>query len=202
MILAVDLETCGVPLWKLPSSHPDQPHIVQFAAQLIDPESRTVRASWDMIIAPNGWTIPEAAVAVHGITTQRAEANGVKESIAVRTYIDAWAQCDAVLGYNTAFDRRMLRIAMVRDGMSRTQIETFERKKSIDVMQLATPVCKLPPTDAMMATNQRTFKTPNLTQAALLLLGERLSNAHNAAADLDVTLRLYWQLQDLKKERL
>jgi DNA polymerase-3 subunit epsilon len=201
MILAIDLETTGVPLWKRPSIEREQPHIVQFAAQLIDPESRTVRSAWDMIIAPNGWTIPEEAVAIHGITNQRAEADGVRESIAVRTYINAWSQCDAVLGYSTAFDKRMMRIAMLRDGMSRPQIERFERKPTIDVMQLVTPACKLPPTDAMMASNQRTFKTPSLVQAALLLLGERMTEAHNATADLEVTLKLYWQLQDSKKER-
>jgi DNA polymerase III subunit epsilon len=200
MLLAIDAETTGVPLWKLPSSHPEQPHIVQLAAQLIDPETRTARASWDMLVAPNGWTIPNAATAIHGISQERAATEGVNESIAVRTYMDAWAQADVVLGYSTAFDQRIMRIAMVREGMTRPEIEAYERKRAIDVMAMVTPICKIPPTDKMMATGNRTYKTPSLVQAALVLLGERMPGAHNAAHDLEFTLKLYWQVQDLKRE--
>lgn len=202
MILAIDVETQGLPLFQRQSDHPDQPHLVQFAAAVVDPETRASVSAWNMIIKPDGWLIPPEATAIHGISTDQAANEGVKESIAVRTYIDAWQRCDTILGYSTGFDRRIMRIAMLRDGMTRAQIEAIEKKQAIDVMALCTPLCKLPPSAAMMATGRKTFKTPTLAQATLMLLGERLAGAHHAEIDLEATLRLYWMIQDLKKDNL
>lgn len=201
MILALDVETSGLPEWKKSSANPDQPHIVQFAAAIVNPETRALHASWDMIVAPDGWTISSEMTAIHGISQERAAAEGVKESLVVRTYIDAWQRCATILGYNVQFDRRIMRIAMIRDGMTRAQIEAIEKKSAIDVMKLATPICKLPPSHAMMAAGIKSYKTPSLEQAVLVLLGERMPGAHNAATDLEYTLRLFWELQDLHKTR-
>lgn len=35
-----DTETQFLPLWKEPSEHPDQPHIVELAAVLVDTQTR------------------------------------------------------------------------------------------------------------------------------------------------------------------
>jgi DNA polymerase III subunit epsilon len=199
MILAMDLETTGIPLWKDPSQHPDQPHIVQFSARLIDDETRTVVTQWDMVIKPNGWTIPKEMTEIHGITTEKALEVGVNEGIAVEIYLMAWKKAGFLLGFNPAFDRRIMRIAMLRHGMTRPAIEAVEKKRVIDVMHICTSLCQIPPSDAMMATGRRTFKTPNLGQAVQMLLGRRHIGAHNAIDDLDATLELYWLTQDLKR---
>ncbi|WP_182340872.1 hypothetical protein [Comamonas koreensis] len=59
LALAYDTETTGLPLFKEPSEHPDQPHIVQLGAILVDLNTRTTIASMDVIIRPDGWTIPD-----------------------------------------------------------------------------------------------------------------------------------------------
>ena len=82
-ILFYDTETTGLPDFKAPSEAPHQPHIVQLAALLVDPDSRQTIASMDVIVRPAGWTIPGEVAAVHGITTERAEAVGVQEKLAV-----------------------------------------------------------------------------------------------------------------------
>jgi DNA polymerase-3 subunit epsilon len=199
MILAMDLETTGLVLWKTPSDDPGQPHIVQFAAKLVDPNTRQAIAAWDLVVRPDGWIIPPAAIAIHGITQEEAVRLGVKESIVTRTYMDAWARASVILGYVPLFDQRIMRIALLRDGASRRQIEALERKPIVDVMQAATPRCKLPPSSAMMAAGNNTFKSPTLTQAVRTLLGERVTDAHNATTDLEMTLRLHWHIQDLTK---
>jgi len=50
--LAFDTETTGLPLFKEPSEHPDQPHIVQLAAVLVDLDTRRELASMDVIVKP------------------------------------------------------------------------------------------------------------------------------------------------------
>lgn len=59
MIIFYDTETTGLPLWREPSEHPDQPHIVEIA-------------SMNALIRPDGWTISPEAAAIHGISQERA----------------------------------------------------------------------------------------------------------------------------------
>ena len=74
MTLAIfyDTETSGLPLFKEPSEDPRQPHIVQLAACLVDLDTGQTVSSMDVIVRPNGWTIPDNVAAIHGITTERA----------------------------------------------------------------------------------------------------------------------------------
>lgn len=57
-ILFYDTETSGLPLFHEPSEHPDQPHIVQLGACLVDPDTRRVISTIDLIVRPDGWEIP------------------------------------------------------------------------------------------------------------------------------------------------
>ena len=77
--LFYDTETTGLPDWHQPSDGPQQPHIVQLAACLVDLDTRETIDSMDMIIRPDGWVIPDDVAEVHGITTERATAEGCNE---------------------------------------------------------------------------------------------------------------------------
>ena len=66
-----DTETTGLPQFKLPSDHPSQPHLVDIAALLYN-EVGELMESFEAIIRPDGWTIPDEAARVHGITTEMA----------------------------------------------------------------------------------------------------------------------------------
>ena len=72
LILFYDTETTGLPLYKEPSEHPDQPHIVQLAAALVDSETRKIVSSMDFIINPSTYEIPEEMTAIHRISTEYA----------------------------------------------------------------------------------------------------------------------------------
>jgi DNA polymerase-3 subunit epsilon len=87
MLLAFDTETTGLVDFRMPSDHPSQPHLVQLAAVLIDEETWQERASLSVIIEPEGWQIPEAASAVHGIDTETAKRCGVPLSAAIWPFI-------------------------------------------------------------------------------------------------------------------
>lgn len=58
-VLFYDTETSGLPDWHAPSEAPQQPHIVQIAAGLVDVDTRAMVAGLDLIVAPDGWTIPD-----------------------------------------------------------------------------------------------------------------------------------------------
>jgi DNA polymerase-3 subunit epsilon len=76
-ILFYDNETTGLPLWNLPSEHPDQPRVTQLAALLCDEATGADLQQMNMIILPDGWTIPIELQEMTGITMERAMAEGV-----------------------------------------------------------------------------------------------------------------------------
>jgi len=73
MFLIFDTETTGLPKkWKAPISDVDNwPRMVQLAWQCHDIEGNFLFAK-NHVITPDGYTIPEDVVAVHGISTEIA----------------------------------------------------------------------------------------------------------------------------------
>lgn len=203
LLMIYDTETTGLPDWRSPSDAPHQPHPVQLAALLADTDSREVVEETNLIVRPDGWTIPDEVSALHGITTERALAEGIPEGLVVNEYVRFHDRALAgISAYGISFDERIMRIAMLRDGLSRADIEAREARPKFCVMRACTPICKLPPTDAMMATGRRTFKTPKLEEAIRHFFDEGLDGAHDAMVDVRATLRLYWHLKDMEKATL
>jgi len=64
LYLFFDTETNG--LWRrdLEATDPNQPHLVQIAAQLVDEDEKVVN-QYSMLIRPEGWTIPKDAEDVY-----------------------------------------------------------------------------------------------------------------------------------------
>ena len=53
-----DTETTGLPLFREPSEHPGQPHLVQLAAALVDLDTRETVASLDVVVRPTAGPFP------------------------------------------------------------------------------------------------------------------------------------------------
>jgi len=61
-------------------------------------------------------------------------------------------------------------------------------------MDAAKPLCRIPPTDKMMATGRKTFKTPNLAEAYRHFTGEEFADAHRALPDARAALAILSKL--------
>ena len=77
MYLIFDTETTGLPQnYKAPLTDFDNwPRLVQIAWQLHEPNGKLVAAK-NLIVKPEGFTIPYNSAQIHGITTERALAEG------------------------------------------------------------------------------------------------------------------------------
>lgn len=194
-IMFFDTETTGLPQWKQPSDHPSQPHLCQFTAILVDgaPEREIDYA--DLLVKPDGWTIEPDALARHGIALERLMADGLPERDAVDTFLRMRAKADLVCAFGIDFDMRIMRIAMLRHGMTKREADDLAAATTTHcVMRQVTPLCKIPPTDKMMAVGRKTYKTPTLGEAIKALFGETLEDAHDARADVLATSRLYFHV--------
>ena len=112
-IIFDDFETTKLPLWKEPSELPEQPHIVQVAAVMVDPGTRKILQSIDLIVKHHGWVSSPEALEVHGITAEMANDIGVEEHYAVALMIELCRNRKRVF-YNKNFDNRIQRIGTKR----------------------------------------------------------------------------------------
>ena len=203
LALFYDTETSGLPLFSQPSEHPDQPHIVQLGAALVDLDTRKVRASLDVIIRPDGWTIPAVTSAIHGITTEMAMDLGVPAAHAIDMFLELWAQGSRVrIGHNESFDARILRIALMRHVDPRDRdlaipvSDEWKAGRAECTQRLATPFVKAPPSAKMLAVGRNHIKSANLGEAYQHFTGKPLEDAHSAMADVLGCMAVWFGIQD------
>ncbi len=191
--LFYDTETTGLPDFKAPSESAHQPHIVQLAALLVDMDTRETIQSMDVIIRPDGWTIPDDVAAVHGITTEHAAEVGIPENLAVSMFMELWVGRPRI-AHNEQFDARILRIALMRH-QSEDAADIWKSGPTECTARLATPICALPPTEKMKAVGRFHHKTPNLGEAYRHFTGKELENAHSAMADVLACRDVYFAIK-------
>lgn len=192
-----DFETSGLPLFDQPSDDPGQPHIVQVGAQLVNLDTRVVVQSLDVIVRPNGWSIPDEVSAIHGITTEMAMDLGVSEELAAEMLLELWKPSAPRLriGHNEPFDARIMRIALKRFFDDPTA-DGWKAGSAQCTQKLSTPILKLPPTEKMRAAGRGHYKSANLREAYEFFTGQKLTGAHNAMVDVDGCKTVYFAIQD------
>jgi len=192
--LYYDTETTSFPLWREPSEDPRQPHLTQVAAFLTDDDGKKM-GSIDLLVDPEGWSIPEDVQRLTGITEERAAAGGVPECVALAAFIALWARADIRVAHNESFDARIIRIALHRySGIFDPDI--WSEGAAECTMRLATPLLKLPATEKMVAAGRaNSFKAPNLSEAHMGLLGREMSGAHNAMFDVIACMAIHKEIK-------
>lgn len=184
-----DTETTGLPLFKEPSEHPGQPHIVQLGACMVDLDTWKTLATIDVVVRPEGWTIPDEVAAIHGITTELAGDIGVPESLAVEMLLDLMGS-RLRIAHNEQFDARIVRIACMRH-FEPSQADQWKAGAAECTAELSTPILKIPPTARMKAAGFTKFKTANLTEAYRFFTGRDLVGAHSALVDVHACMDVY-----------
>lgn len=199
--LFYDTETTGLPLFREPSEHPDQPHLVQLGANLVDLDTRTVLSSIDVIIKPNGWTIPDEVADIHGITTEKAHDLGIPEETAIDMLLSMWGN-RLRIAHNEQFDARILRIAAKRyldprePMLAISPSDEWKAGRSECTAVMTTPLCQLPPTEKMRKAGFNNFKTPKLAEAYRHFFGKDFEGAHTAGADTKACMEVYFAVKD------
>ncbi|WP_447915888.1 3'-5' exonuclease [Delftia acidovorans] len=159
--------------------------------------TRAVLSSIDVIVKPNGWTIPDDVTKIHGITTEKALDLGVPEDVVVSMLLSMWGGRMRV-AHNESFDARILRIGIKRYIYAREpatalpQSDIWKAGPSARTALLTTSICQLPPTEKMRAVGMGKFKTPKLTEAYHHFYGRDFEGAHTAGADVASCIAVYF----------
>lgn len=195
MILFFDTETTGFFQDRLPVDHPDQPYIVQLAAQLCEDDGLPV-SGFSFIVDPGigAISIPERASAVHGITDEQAVQFGVSLEFALSAFTHLYQRADLVCAHNIKFDRGVIEAAISRHYKKVMPL----RKPLFCTMEAATPIINLPPTERMKAVGFDKPKPPKLEECIRHFFNEELADAHDAMADVAACRRVYLHLKAIE----
>lgn len=191
MFLIFDTETTGVPDFKKPADDPSQPRLCSVAACLVD-DAGEVLDEFYSLVNPKGWseeTIARAddAFKINGLTMERLRDEGDALDAILGKLDWLQARSEGVATYGITFDTKMIRSERRRLGLE----DRYGAKPTFCVQRAAVNLCKIAPTEKMMASGRKWFKTPNLTEAVRILLDEELEGAHDALADTKATVKLF-----------
>jgi DNA polymerase-3 subunit epsilon len=105
-------------------------------------------------------------------------------------------QCSARVAFNIDFDKRLLAREAHICGIEHDS----DGLESHCVMRMAKPICKLPPTDKMMATGRKDFKPPKLEEAYQHFFGKSMDGAHDAMNDVKATAAIFFAILAAQNE--
>ncbi|MFK0048454.1 3'-5' exonuclease [Streptomyces sp. NPDC090741] len=165
VLIGFDLETTG--------TEPGESRIVTAAVVEVRAGEVRDRRGW---LADPGIPIPEGASAIHGISTERAVAQGrpareVADEVA-RALVEHWRRGAVVVAYNAAFDLTLLTAELARHGLP----SLAERLGGMDTGPVVDPLT----IDRAVDRYRRGKRT---LEAVCGVYGVTLDSAHDAGAD-------------------
>jgi DNA polymerase III subunit epsilon len=187
MYLFFDTETTGLPKnYKAPVTDVNNwPRLVQIAWHLYDASGNLLEKS-DFIIKPSGFTIPVESSKVHGITTDKAMAEGQDLTQVMNLFNEQINKVNFLVAHNISFDEKIVGAEFIRTNL---QSPLFQKTR-LCTMNASTNYCKIQ--------GPYGYKWPKLQELHNKLFGTNFEEAHNAAADIEATARCFWKMRELK----
>lgn len=185
LLFFFDTETTGLPRsWNAPLRDLDNwPRMVQLAWLLCDGAGNEIAAA-SRIVLPQGYVIPAEASRVHGITTERALAEGRPLAEVLDEALPNLEKAAAAVAHNVSFDEKILGAECLRLGRPHPLL----KKPTRCTMKESTAFCALPG-------RYGDFKYPNLTELHRKLFNKPFAGAHDALADVRACKAAFYELR-------
>lgn len=164
-VLAFDLETSGLLDYKAEADASHQPHIVALAAIIFEGGEQTGEG-FSFLVRPEGFTIPESATKISGISQRDAARRGIPARVAVSCLTNLSKTVNVITSFGfESFDAKVVRCALARMKVDclfpPVGAEGFCSKDA------AKALCKIPGEEG-------SYKAPDLATASLTLLNKPL----------------------------
>lgn len=183
--LFFDTETTGLPQnYNAPYSDlANWPRVVQLAWVLADAEKKILEEK-SFIIKPDGFSIPAASAAVHGIDDAKANELGIPLVEALGVFNKSLLEASPTLvAHNILFDINVLGAEFLRTNIS----TNFMDLTQVCTMKSSIEFCGLP-----------NRKFPKLAELHRRLFDADFENAHDALADVLACYRCFFELKARK----
>jgi DNA polymerase III epsilon subunit-like protein len=140
-------------------------------------------AEHDFIIKPDSYKIPKTASAIHGITTERAQKEGISLVLVLTQFQKSLENCSYIVGHNIDFDLNVIAAEFYRTGMSLPR--STPKKKC--TMKSSARLCNLK--------RGMGYKNPTLAELHHILFGLPVSDSHTALNDARACMRCFFELR-------
>ena len=206
-VLVFDTEATGLPKTKI--INPDAlhlwPHIVQFSYLIYDTELNDVLVVGDNIVKVGaGINIPAESTAIHGITNQMSQTEGVSLSQALQGFFRDLQTADRLVGHNISFDVNLVIVELLRmiyNPASNSGADVSANKNNLhQIANFKNTYCTLQESIDLCAIKAVTKlgkeynKFPKLIELHQKLFRTIPNNLHNSLTDILVTLRCYMMM--------
>jgi len=186
MYLFIDTET---------SNFPPRARVLQLAMLLTDEEGNSMAEHCSLIRLDEGVTVSEGAQAVHGFSAELCNKYGISASGAYNLFTGFANLATCIIAHNAKFDMQMMEIE------ASAAVKPIPAKRIVCTMEAATPICKIPPTEKMLAAGRTHYKAPNLKEALSVLCGRELEGAHHAMVDVKACRDVFFALKAMGEIR-
>ncbi len=188
MYIIFDTETTGLPKnWKAPVTDSENwPRLVQLAWQLHEYDGTLINAG-NLTVSPDGFDIPYNAAKIHGITTEKALAEGIELNEVLTRFHEDFSKAKYAVGHNIEFDIFIVGAEYHRDNRD---YEPVTLKDQLDTKTFGTDFCQIP------GGKGGRFKWPTLTELHQKLFNIPFDDAHDAAYDVHATAKCFFGLID------
>lgn len=188
--LIVDCETTGLPLnWDAPIEDLDNwPRIVQLSWNLVDGSGKIcdlIYTFGNHIIKPDGFSIPNSATQIHGISNEVAHEEGKDLNYVLDKFGKCATLASAIVGHNLSFDINVLNAEFLR---CRYQ-SPLSTVREICLMKSTIDFCKIE--------SKGKYKYPKLSELYYKLFDTELKISHDAQLDVDAAAKCLMELLNL-----
>ena len=183
MIIFIDVETTGLPkTYNAPASDTDNwPRVVEVAWVLCSNLGEEINHK-SCLIRPDGFEIPSAATAIHGITTERAQDLGISIASALDEFTRDIHAADLVVGHNVSFDQKILECEYFR----------LDKENPLAIIPM---MCTMRASTEYCAIETRHgYKWPKLSELYWKLFQQDIVDEHRASKDAEATARCFFEL--------
>ncbi len=185
MYLIFDTETTGLPKnYQAPlDDFSNWPRAVQIAWSLYDSEGNHWE-SYNYIIKPNGFIIPDEVAKIHRVTQERAMNEGIELHEVLEHFISDVQKSEFLVGHNIDFDDKIVGCELMRENM----FSPLTNANKICTMKSSVQVCKIP-------SPRGGYKWPNLTELYKHLFQTGFPEAHDALVDVKACADCFFELK-------
>lgn len=191
----IDTETTGLPINdNLPYTELDNwPHLVQVAL-IIEDDNYGILAKRNMILKPDGYSIPESSARIHGISNAQAIKVGEDRKHVIGFLDQVLSNSNIVIGHNVSFDLNVVKAEIIRVKGIENALFTTKNHNVVDTMKMGMNICKIPNLSFHTHMSQP-YKYPKLDELYYKLFNKHFNNQHDAMADVQAAYDCYYELK-------
>lgn len=183
-ILFLDTETTGLPSrWNEPYN--EWPRMVSLAYMLCEEDGKVID-QMELIINPDGYTIPKEASDIHGITQVIAEQQGNYLKLVLIKLLTLVEIADLIVFHNQSFDVGIITGEQMRMGFGKSEYISSQKPKIFCTKEASTNILKIPG-------SRGGYKWPSLAELCAFC-GVENKGAHNAMNDVEATKECYFYM--------